>query len=79
MRAVLALSLCVALSGCVHNLRDCPEPPDYAGFARDMDEISLMRRNGLIDGEMATQLYAMEAIALRTEQLAVGFACESRD
>ena len=76
MKTILAMFLAASLSGCVHNLRDCPEPPDYAGFARDMDEISLMRRNGLITRDDASGLYGMEAIALRAAQIAAEGACQ---
>lgn len=68
MKLLVTLTLAALLSGCVRNLRECPEP-DYAEFARNLDEISTMRRHGLIDEDAATRLYAMEALALRTVQL----------
>jgi len=74
MKTILAMFLAASLSGCVRNLQDCPQP-DYARFARDMDRIQTLREADGIDEEMATRLYALQAMTLRTEMVVMREHC----
>lgn len=72
MRAIAILVILTPLLiGCAASLkaaRPCHEP-DYATFAKTVDDIIVLRSRNQIDHDIATDMLAIEALTLRKQML----------